>query len=133
GDAGMRPMAPFPATPNPVLEGATVSFVASGSSDPGGTIDSYVWDFGDLTIGSGAIIAHSSLTFGTFNATLSVTDNESFTATTYRHIVVHAPPIASFTATSNPVVGTPMYFDASGSHDPDGTILFYRWDFGDST
>jgi len=132
-DSGKPPVASFTATPNPVIEGATVAFDASGSRDPDGTIDSYVWDFGDLTNGSGAIISHSYLTFGTFNVTLTVIDNESFAATTYRHIVVRAPPIASFTATSNPVVRTPVYFDASGSHDPDGTILAYRWDFGDST
>ena len=132
-DSGRPPVASFTALPNPVIEGATVAFDASSSYDPDGTIDSYVWDFGDLTNGSGPIISHSYLTFGTFNATLTVTDNESFTATAYRHIVVHAPPVASFTATLNPVVRTPVYFDASGSHDPDGTILFYRWDFGDST
>src|SRR2546428_10274937 len=74
---------------------------------------SYSWDFGDLTGGTGVNPSHSYLTFGTFNATLTVTDNESFTATTYRHIVVHAPPIASFTVMPNqPTVGTSVAFNA---------------------
>jgi len=41
-------------------------------------------------------------------------------------------PIASFIA--NPTTGTTpltVDFDASASHDPDGTIDAYFWDFGD--
>jgi len=111
-----------------------VEFNASASSDPDGTIMSYTWDFGDLTGGTGVNRSHSYLTFGTFNATLTVTDNESFTGTTYRHIVVRAPPIASFTATPNStVVGASVTFDASASRDPDGTVVSYHWEFGDST
>ena len=133
-DSGKPPVASFTATPNPVIEGATVAFDASGSSDPDGTIDSYVWDFGDRTNGSGAIISHSYPTFGTFNVTLTVTDNESFTATAHRDVVVHAPPVASFTTTPNsPVVGASVTFNASASRDPDGNIMTYAWNFGDST
>jgi len=130
---GQPPVASFTAIPNPAVQRATVTFNASGSSDPDGTIVSYAWDFGDSTGGTGVVAFHAYLTYGTINVTLTVTDNESFTATTYRHIVVQAPPVASFTATPNPVVGIPVYFDASPSHDPDGTIVSYAWDFGDRT
>jgi hypothetical protein len=41
-------------------------------------------------------------------------------------------PIASFTfSPSNPLVNDTATFDASASHDPDGSIVSYRWDFGD--
>src|SRR3989454_513881 len=134
GDSGHPPIASFTATPNPAIVSSPVAFDASGSSDPDGNIVSYAWNFGDSTGASGVSVAHTYLTFGTFNATLTVTDNESFMATAYRHIVVRAPPIASFTATPSPaVVGASVTFDASGSHDPDGMIVSYTWEFGDST
>src|SRR5256712_1071956 len=133
-DSGQPPVASFTATPNPAIVGSPVAFDASGSSDPDGNIVSYAWDFGDSRGGSGVTVSHSYLTFGTFNATLTVTDNESFTATAYRHIVVRAPPIASFTATPNPaVVRASVIFNASASRDPDGNVVAYAWDFGDST
>ena len=41
------------------------------------------------------------------------------------------PPVASFTATpSAPHVDEPVSFDASGSHDPDGSVTKFEWDFG---
>ena len=133
-DSGKPPIASFTANPNPVIVGANVTFDGSGSSDLDGTIVSYAWDFGDSTGGSGAVTFHSYPTYSTFNVTLTVTDNESFTATTYRDVVVHAPPVASFTVTPNsPVVGATVTFNASASGDPDGHIVNYSWDFGDST
>ena len=39
------------------------------------------------------------------------------------------PPVASFTYT---VTGNDVAFDASGSVDSDGSIVGYKWDFGDT-
>src|SRR5581483_1998094 len=41
------------------------------------------------------------------------------------------PPVADFTATCSSTT-TDCTFDASASHDPDGNIADFGWDFGDS-
>ena len=53
----------------------TVTFDASGSSDPDGSVSSYFWDFGDGTTGTGAIVQHTYTLPGTFRASLAITDN----------------------------------------------------------
>jgi len=42
---------------------------------------------------------------------------------------VNEPPVASFTYDCT---GLSCDFDGSGSYDPDGTIVAYNWDFGDT-
>jgi len=39
-------------------------------------------------------------------------------------------PAAAFSATPTPA-GNPLQLDATASSDPDGSVLSYRWDFGD--
>src|SRR2546427_773900 len=125
-DSGQPPIASFTATPNPAIVGSPVAFDASGSSDPDGNIASYAWDFGDSSGGS--------------RFTVADTDNNALTGTAYHDVVVQAappgpePPVADFTV--NPLrvnPGVSVTFDASASFDPDGMIVSYTWEFGDST
>ncbi len=47
---------------------------------------------------------------------------------------VNCPPLVDFlVAPSTPSVDTPVYFNASGSHDPDTDRLSYNWTFGDGS
>ena len=139
--ANQAPAASFTASP---LSGAApllVSFDASASSDPDGTIEAYAWTFGDGATASGRTVAHAYAAAGTYTARLTVTDDDGATASGSRDISVTAgtmpppfnqAPTASFTA--SPLSGTaPMLvsFDASASSDPDGTIAAYAWTFGD--
>lgn len=49
------------------------------------------------------------------------------------HLVAQgAPPVADFSfSPAQPAVGEEITFIAAGSYDPDGTIQFFGWDFGD--
>jgi PKD repeat protein len=69
------PVANFSFTPPGPVVGDTVSFNASASSDPDGSITSYAWNFGDGATGSGQLVTHTYAASGTYNVTLTVTDN----------------------------------------------------------
>jgi PKD repeat protein len=62
------PTARFSATPNTGEAPLAVSFDASASSDPDGTIVRYDWAFGDGTTGTGETTSHTYTTAGTFQA-----------------------------------------------------------------
>jgi YVTN family beta-propeller protein len=51
-------------------------FEGSGSTDPDGTVASYEWAFGDGVIATGPSVSHAYRAPGTYNAQLSVVDNE---------------------------------------------------------
>ena len=55
--------------------GQTLSFSGAGSTDEDGHIVGYVWDFGDGTTGSGGNVTHVYTAAGTYQVTLTVTDD----------------------------------------------------------
>ena len=58
-----------------------VNFDDTGSSDPGGTIVDYSWNFGDGNFGSGALTNHVYSSEGSYIASLTVTDDLGATGT----------------------------------------------------
>ncbi|HHE51472.1 MAG TPA: PKD domain-containing protein, partial [Candidatus Acetothermia bacterium] len=134
----VAPTASFTATPTSGQAPLAVSFDASASSDPDGTIASYTWNFGDGQNGSGMSGSHIYANEGTFTAILTAIDDGGLMSTASETITVSAPanvsPTAAFTAT--PDTGVPpltVIFNAATSQDPDGTIATYDWDFGDGS
>jgi len=74
---GYRNPAPLAIFTPSVSTGANplaVTFDATAANDPGGSIVSYSWDFGDFTTGAGMIVNHT-FPSGQFTVTLLVTDN----------------------------------------------------------
>jgi uncharacterized delta-60 repeat protein len=129
------PAASFSSAPSSPRTGDPLSFDASGSSDPYAPIVSYSWSFGDGATATGASTSHSYAAAGRHKVTLSVTDTNGLHDTVSDTVAVtDRPPIASFAfSPSSPQAGQAVSFDGSASGDPDGTILGYRWDFGDGS
>ncbi len=127
------PVASFNASPSSAPTGTPISFDATSSYDPDGTVTAWSWTFGDGNTGSGLTTSHSYNTAGTYTIALTVTDNSGSTGTTTVQITItDRPPIASFTPspTSAPTL-IPISFDGTASTDPDGTVTTWAWNFGD--
>ena len=130
---GIPPEAVFWFSPEEPLTGEVVVFDASASRDPDGWIVSYSWDFdGDgEPDAEGARVTCVFGEPGIHRVRLTVTDYDGFTDSVEFSFRVRARPVAAFTAPERAFVGEPVKFDASPSHDPDGRIVSYHWDFGD--
>ena len=129
------PVAAFTESATTVYTNELISFNASASFDPDGTVVSFFWDFGDGTNATGITIQHSFADNGTYLVTFTVTDDDNETAAISAiKNVANKPPIASFTESlTSVVVGEIIYFNASASFDPDGYIVSYLWEFGDGS
>ncbi len=134
------PSAVFSFQPSSPKAGQQVLFDASSSSDPGGKVTSYDWNFGDGTMESGVVLNHSFPSEGNFTVVLSVTDNLGASSSSQQTVRVYPaaptnnPPVADFVfVPDNPRAGQAVSFDASGSHDDDSgdRISLYLWNFGD--
>ena len=128
------PIAFFAATPATGQPGQPVSFDASGSSDPDGTIARYEWDLDgngsfETDTGSAPTTSRSYAIAGTSPVTLRITDNAGASSELTISLRVNAPPTASFAVAPNPArAGVPVTFNGSSSTDADGVIAKYEWD-----
>jgi len=132
-----RPPTAVISGPSQGLVGDTLSFDGSGSRDSDGSIASYAWTFGDGGTDTGAKVAHSYGAAGSYQVTLTVTDNGGLTASASHTVQVNEPtpvnqpPTAVISAPSQGLVGDTLSFDGSGSSDSDGSIATHAWSFGD--
>ncbi len=134
------PIAQLAATPMEGNAPLEVSFDATGSYDPDGFIVRYDFDFDGNGIWDAydaeSIASWTYLHPGDFTAKLRVTDNNGAQASALVQIAVISAfnelPIADLQA--SPTTGNAplaVSFDASGSHDADGQIIRYDYDFND--
>lgn len=67
--------------------GQICSFDASGSSDSDGTVQSYAWDFGDGSTGTGRTTSHAYSRESSYPVTLSVVDDNGASSASVTHDV----------------------------------------------
>jgi PKD repeat protein len=93
-----------PSTPN---VGDVVTFNASLSKDPGGTIVNYTWNFddGNITTVNVAVIAHVFSLNGSYNVNLTITDNDGLKSWYNNTVNVGIPPVQA-TAPYSPIIPT---------------------------
>lgn len=128
------PSAVFAVTSAAPAAGSPVAFDGTGSSESHGTIASYSWDFGDgSSVSTGSTPSHTYDSAGTYRVTLTVTDQDGYTATVSHLAVIDNPPTASFSVPAGPRAGSPVAFDGSASNEPGGSIAAYSWAFGDGS
>jgi parallel beta-helix repeat protein len=70
------PVASFTCSPEKPVVNQIITFNASNSKDPDGTITNYEWDFGDGNRGEGEVVAHSYSSTEDYTVGLTVTDND---------------------------------------------------------
>ncbi|HSS42857.1 MAG TPA: N,N-dimethylformamidase beta subunit family domain-containing protein [Solirubrobacterales bacterium] len=103
------PVPDFTATPNPVIQGLTVSLNGSVSKDPDGTIAKYEWDRDgngtfETNTGTTSSTTFAYATPGTYQVKLRVTDNGGKQATKEIPVTVSVAGVSSY---SDAVKDTP--------------------------
>lgn len=86
--ANQNPVSAFTATPLSGDAPLTVTFNGSGSKDPDGTIQNYIWSFGDGATANGVSATHTYTQAGSFTASLQVVDDKGATASSSQSISV---------------------------------------------
>jgi len=133
---GVPPIADFTFNPDHPIPNQAITFNAASSSDPDGTINWYRWDWTsngnyEESYYQNPTATHSYASSGRYTVTLEVEDDDGLTDEYLAEVVIEpAPPVVHFIWTPlNPIPSQTINFDGSSSYDPDGSIIWYRWDW----
>lgn len=133
----------IPTTDGHYYSGTQYTFLGENSTSPtGGKITKYEWDFGDQTPKATTRTSiHTYKNAGNYEVSLTVSDDRGNQGQALKKIIVETPTgalLAAFTTVplakkgENFISGPVPFevsFDASGSLEPNGAIVDYKWDF----
>ena len=106
------PVARFSSSPDPAQVNVTVVFDATASSDPGGSIARYDWDYtGDGVpdaVNVSSILNHVFTQAGTYRVKLVVTDNSGLVSEAFKDVVVGASSLYGINLPINPAFESPV-------------------------
>ncbi|HDN51196.1 MAG TPA: PKD domain-containing protein, partial [Thermoplasmatales archaeon] len=118
-----KPQANFSYSPPDPTDLDTITFDASASTDPDGTIENYTWDLGGGTVKYGKIVTHKYTENSPpiYTVTLTVYDDDGAWDSMEKSLfIANVPPVANFSFyPDHAVVGQNVTFTDS-SYDPDG-------------
>ncbi|MEM2878174.1 MAG: PKD domain-containing protein [Candidatus Hadarchaeales archaeon] len=133
GPAGINPpVARFVYTVDTSENGSAVSF-HDRSEDADGDIAEYFWEFGDGTTSGEQNPVHIYRSGGTYTVSLTVKDRSGKYSSFAENIVIRSTtaPRAYFSYSPVwPFAGETVHF-TDLSHDGNGSIVTWHWDFGD--
>jgi PKD repeat protein len=135
-----EPAASFSFSPDSPEASEQVSFNASDSNDPDGSIASYEWDFDDGDTAQDETATHTFDSPGDYDVTLTVTDDDGATAQTTQTVSVSEAPdpanfqVSNLNAPASATQGDNITVSADVTNDGDEeatqTVQF-RLDVGD--
>jgi PKD repeat protein len=117
-------------------EEGIVNFFGTGLDTPSDqSLLTYLWDFGDGSVGGGTSLSNMYSTAGTYIVTLTVTDdNGDFGRDRIPVVVENVKPTADAGVDQTVNADDIVYFSGTGSDTPtDVPSLTYSWDFGDGS
>ena len=117
--ANTPPVAQATATPTVTTQGEVITFDGSGSTDSDGTIVKYEWKEGTSVLHVGVSFTEDTLSVGTHNVVLTVTDDGNATDSTAVSVTVQS---ASSLSTQIKKTGQTKSYDADGNEVTDGSI-----------
>jgi len=131
---------PFPIlgfTMNPECVGEAIPIVSSSSispiPNPGSSISSYTWNFGNGITSPLPLPPPQTFTSsGLFTISLGATSDMGCTSTITNTLFVHANPVIDFTITGSFCYGFNTNFTSTNTL-ANGAIVSYAWDFGDGS
>lgn len=120
------PRADFYISGLPAGAGETLSFDASHSLDPDGSIISYDWDFDDGNTALGVTVNHVFSADGIYNVRLIVTDNDNKKDTLYKELSIETnPPDIPELSFVRPLNNGDIQINWSSNADPSAAYRIY--------